>query len=98
MVDQKFIQRNLAMYQGFNLETDCKFVDLEEWCLVGTLAAMKGDVVEMGSERRQFEIEAANLGSAASCVVRLMHNCAKRVFLEAATLQVQISTHRAGEN
>jgi hypothetical protein len=62
------------------------------------LAAMKRNVVKMGSERRQFEIEFANLGSAASCVVRVLHNCAKRVFLEAATLQDQVSTHRPGEN
>src|SRR5580692_12393199 len=98
VVDEKFVQGNLAMYQGLNLETHCEFVDLQEWWLVGMLAAMKGDVVEMGSERRQFEIEVANLGSAASCVVRLLHNCAKCVFLEAATLQEQISTNRAGEN
>jgi hypothetical protein len=62
------------------------------------LAAMKRNVVKMGSERRQFEIELANLGSAASCVVRVLHHCAKRVFLKAATLQEQISTHRSGEN
>jgi hypothetical protein len=98
MVDEKFVKRNLAMYQRLKLETHCEFVDLQEWWLVGKLAAMKGDVVQMGCERRQFEIELANLGSTASCVVRVLHNCAKRIFLEAATLQKQISSHGSGEN
>jgi hypothetical protein len=35
VVDEKFVQRNLAMYQGLNLETHCEFVDLQEWWLVG---------------------------------------------------------------
>src|SRR5579864_5067232 len=98
MVDEKFVQRNLAIYQRLNLETHCEFVDLQKWWLVGVLAAMKGDVVEMGGERRQFEIEVANLGSAASCVVRILHNCAKRVFLEATAFQKQVSTQCSGEN
>src|SRR6266851_5526056 len=98
MIDKKFAQKNLVMQDRLNLEAYGQLIDLQQRRLVRRLAAMKGDTVEMRGERGKLEIKIPNFGSSASCLICALYDCAERVFLEAAALQVKISSHDGDEN
>src|SRR5882762_11232184 len=98
MIDEKFAQKDLVMQDGLNLEAYGQLIDLQQRRLVRRLTAMNGDSVEMRGERGKLEIEIPNFGSSASCSICALYDCAERVFLEAAALQVKISAPDGDEN
>jgi hypothetical protein len=98
MIDKKFAQKDPAMQDRLNLKAYGQLIDLQQRCLVRGLTAMNRDVVEMCGKRGKPEIKIPDLSSPASCVVRALYDCAERIFLEAAALQVKISPHYANQN
>jgi hypothetical protein len=59
---------------------------------------MNGDAIEMRGKRGKLEIEIPNFGSSASGIICALYDCAERVFLEAAALQVKIPSPDGDEN
>ncbi len=74
MIDEKLAQVDLAMQRRNDFEADGKFVGVKQRRLAGAFGAAQRDVVEVRGERRQAEIEAADLGVASGGQIGLLHD------------------------
>src|ERR1017187_3570559 len=80
-----------------NLYTNRELVGVKKRRLSLSLSTTQGDVVEMSGQRRQIEIESADLRSATGGEIRLRNNLMQRVLPKVAAIEIEISGRRCDE-
>src|SRR5205807_7798811 len=81
-LNQQLAERDLASKRRQYLYAHCQFIRVQQWWLIGPFVATQGDVVEMRRERRQVEIEPADLCFRSRCRSRLLFDLVYREALE----------------
>src|SRR3984957_10877038 len=97
-LDQQLTERRLASQRRQYPYAHCQFISVQQWRLIEAFSATQGDVVEMRGERRQVEIEPADLRVRSRCRSHFLFDFAYRQALKTCALEIEISPNGSDDN